>query len=559
MPVRPASWILPFAALAFCTALAGQAKPKQTLPPPKHALTAKQIKQQQKELEKELSPEDKKWLDEDVAYIITPQERQAFLQLSNEEEREQFIEAFWQRRNPNPDSNYNSYKEKYYERFAYANEHFSSGEPGWKTDRGRIYITWGKPDVQDDHDAGGPYERPFEEGGGSTTTYPFEDWTYNYLPGIGTNVKLEFVDECWCGEFHLTTDPGEKDALLHVPNAGLTMDEAMGGASKSQRFANTNGTTLGAGSYLPESQNEFNRIDTYAKIFAPPPIKFKDLSEVVDHNISYSLLPFQYRTDFVKITDDTVLVPITLQIACRNMTMKENDHVDQGKINIYGRISTITGRLVDQWDQTATANMPNELLPECATQTMRYWHGALLKPGRYKVNLVLKDVNSPNKLGTKAYAIVVPEYNDTSLSSSSIILADDIEKVPDKDVGTGQFILGDTKVRPVMGGIGAPAVFHENQSMGIWLQIYNLHTQKQTNKPSATIRYQIENLSTLKTVLDHTETTASMSNAADQLTIEKTLPLASLPPSTYRLTISVSDNLDHGKTISPHTDFIVMR
>ncbi|MGH9471193.1 MAG: GWxTD domain-containing protein [Terriglobales bacterium] len=531
---------------------------QQAVPPPKHALTPRQRRKQQKELEKELNPEDKKWLNEDVAYIITPEERQTFLQLHNEDEREAFIESFWQRRNPDPEDPYNTYKEEYYRRIAYANQHFASGEPGWKTDRGRIYISWGKPDDQDDHDAGGAYDRPINLGGGSTSTYPFEDWTYNYLPGIGSNIQLEFVDKCWCGEFQLTTDPCAKDALAEVPGAGLSMGESMGTASKTSRMTNANGTSCPGDAYFTEDQSEFNRIDTYAKVFTPPPVKYTDLQELVTHSVNYNLLPFRYRTDIVKITDDTVMVPITLQIAYRNMTMKDSSGVDMGQVDIYGQISTISGRVVDRWDDTANAQFPAELLPDYASKTARYWHGALLKPGRYKVSLALKDANAPNKLGTKSFSIVVPEYKDDQLASSSIILSDDIEKVPDKDVGQGQFILGDTKVRPVMGGIGAPAQFKQSQSLGLWMQVYNLQTDKVTHKPSATITYTIENLATLKTVLQTTQGAASMTNAADQLTLEKTLPLASLPPSTYRLTISVTDNLNK-QTIKPQTTFLVLK
>ena len=531
----------------------------QAAPPPKHALTPKERAKQQKELEKELNPEDKKWLNEDVAYIISPEERQAFLQLQNEDEREAFIEEFWQRRNPDPTSSYNQYKEDYYQRFAYANQHFAAGVPGWRTDRGRIYITWGKPNEEEDHDSGGTYDRPMDEGGGTTQTYPFEDWTYNYLEGVGTNVKLEFVDTCMCGDYKLTSDPGTKDALLHVPGAGLTQAEEMGQCSKDQRFGQTNGTTISpcASAFQGESDNEFSRIELQAKIFSPPPVKFNDLAEVVNHNISYSLLPFRYRTDFVKITDDTVLVPITLQIAYRDMTMKQTNNVDQAQIDVYGRISTITGRTVDQWDQTADVNFPSELVSQYASQTTRYWHGALLKPGRYKVNLVLKDVNSPNKLGTKAYSIVVPAYKDDELASSSIILADDIQKVPAKDIGTGQFILGDTKVRPVIGGVGAPAQFKRDQSLGIWMQIYNLKTDRITHKPSVAINYQVEDLATQKVLLNQTQTAGSESDAGDEITLEKSLPLARLDPSTYKLTITVTDNLSKQR-IMPHADFIIL-
>ncbi|HVB39497.1 MAG TPA: hypothetical protein VNE83_01255, partial [Terriglobales bacterium] len=245
------------------------------------------------------------------------------------------------------------------------------------------------------------------------------------------------------------------------------------------------------------------------------------------------------------------------QIAYRDMTMKQTNNVDQAQIDVYGRISTITGRTVDQWDQTADVNFPSELVSQYASQTTRYWHGALLKPGRYKVNLVLKDVNSPNKLGTKAYSIVVPAYKDDELASSSIILADDIQKVPAKDIGTGQFILGDTKVRPVIGGVGAPAQFKRDQSLGIWMQIYNLKTDRITHKPSVAINYQVEDLATQKVLLNQTQTAGSESDAGDEITLEKSLPLARLDPSTYKLTITVTDNLSKQR-IMPHADFIIL-
>src|ERR1700722_15059530 len=196
---------------------------------PEKELTAKQaakLKQKRdKELFKELNPQYKKWLDEDVIYIISPEERSAFVHLQTNEEREQFIEAFWQRRNPDPDSPENTFKEEHYRRIAYTNEHYASGIPGWKTDRGRIYIIWGPPDEKEEHTQGDQWTRPMDQGGGTTSTYAYEDWTYRYAEGLGENFEMEFVDPTGTGEFHLTMDPSEKDALLNVPGAGLTMPE----------------------------------------------------------------------------------------------------------------------------------------------------------------------------------------------------------------------------------------------------------------------------------------------------------------------------------------------
>lgn len=533
---------------------AQQNQSTQQMTAPKKPLTAAQRRAQQAQLLKELGDDYKRWLNEDVVYIITPEEREAFLQLNTDEERDQFIENFWQRRNPDPDSAYNSYKEEHYRRIAYANEHFASGEPGWKTDRGMIYIKYGAPDENDAHDGGGDYERPPEEGGGTTEVYPFEDWRYRYIDGMGENVIFEFVDTCQCGEFHLTMDPSEKDALLYVPGAGLTMVEQMGLASKDDRFDRTDGTHLGTGSeYVTDDMNEFTRIENYAKAFAPPPVEFPDLAEVVTHNITYNLLPFGLRTDFVKVTDDTVLVPFTVQIADRNITFKDENGVQEGRINVFGRISTMTDRTVDTFEQPVTLDIPSELLSQYTDKTSRYWYGALLKPGIYRVDLVLKDVNSPDKMGTLREAITVPAYKDGQLSSSTILLADDIEKVSTQQVGSGEFVIGGTKVRPVVG-----AQFHTDQSLGIWMQVYNLKVDPTTHKPSATVDYQIVNLATNKVVLDHSENSSDVSNAADQMTLEKTMPLVSMPLGNYKLTVKVTDNLTQ-HTIAPEASFSVVR
>src|SRR5438270_7384226 len=209
---------------------------KRSGDPLKRELTEKQKKQNAKSLRNELGQSYKKWLDQDVRWIITDNERKAFMQLSNNEERDQFIEAFWQRRNPDPDSEDNEFKDEHYRRIEYANEHFAAGKPGWMTDRGRIYIGYGPPDEIESHPSGGSYERPMEEGGGETSTYPFEQWRYRYIEGIGQEVIIEFVDTCMCGDYHMTMDRSEKDALKMVPNAGLTLYEQMGMSSKASRF-----------------------------------------------------------------------------------------------------------------------------------------------------------------------------------------------------------------------------------------------------------------------------------------------------------------------------------
>jgi len=523
----------------------------------KNTVSDKTKKQQEREFKKEVSKVYRKWLDEDVAYIITDEERAAFKQLSNDEERDNFIEAFWARRDPTPDTVENEFKEEHYARIAYANEHFPAGIPGWKSDRGRIYIMYGKPDEIDSHPSGGTYERPMEEGGGETSTYPFEDWRYRYLEGIGQEIIIEFVDTCMCGDYHMTIDRSEKDALKYVPGAGLTLYEQMGLSTQAQRF--TGGLEqLGPGPMSQQLQSQqFDRLEQYAKLNRPPAIKFKDLEEVVTSKVRYNLLPFEVRADFVRVTSDTVLVPIMVQVKKKDVTYVNKDGIQRGTLNIFGRVTTLTGRIAQTFEETVQDDEPAELLPKVLENASVYWKALPLRPGRYRFDVVVKDVNG-DRMGTWSRGIMVPDLSDDKgLTSSTLILADQMEKVPSKSVGTGMFVLGSTKVRPRMDAAdGSPAKFERNQKLNFWLQVYNLGVNDQSKKSSAQFEYDIVNAATKKAVLHAVETSDEIGNAGDQVTLEKSMSLASLEPGMYELTIKVNDNISK-QSIAPTAKFVV--
>ncbi|HXM68878.1 MAG TPA: GWxTD domain-containing protein [Candidatus Acidoferrum sp.] len=536
-----------------------QAQPTDEIDPLKRSPNEKQKKQQKKSLKIELSKTYKKWLNEDVVWIITDEERAAFKQLSNDEERDNFIEAFWQRRDPTPDTEENEYKEEHYRRIAYANEHFAAGIPGWKSDRGRIYIMYGPADEVDSHPSGGTYERPMEEGGGETSTFPFEDWRYRYLEGIGQEVIIEFVDSCMCGDYHMTIDRSEKDALKYTPNAGLTLYEQMGMSSKADRFSGGGLEQLGAGPNSSQQQTkQFDRLEQFAKLQAPPPVKFKDLEEIVNTKLITNLMPFDVRSDFVKVTGDTVLVPITIQMKYRDITFSNKDGVQRGTVNIFGRVTTLTGKVVQTFEDTAQVDVPAELLPRTAENSSVYWKALPLRPGRYKVEIAVKDVNGDRK-GLWSRGIVVPEYSDDKLSTSSLIVADQMEAVPTKDVSTGNFVIGLTKVRPrVAPADGKPALFKRNkdQKVNFWMQVYNLSVDDKTHKPSATFEFDIVNIATNKPVVQKTESTEQMGNVGEQVTLQKSIASANLPPGVYKINIRVNDNISK-QTIDPSATFAV--
>jgi len=515
-------------------------------------LTDKERKKREDKLRKELETPYRKWLTEDVGYIITDEERTAFKRMTTDDERQNFIEGFWLRRDPTPDSAENEFKEEHYRRIAYANERYASGIPGWKTDRGRIYITFGPPAEIESHPSGGSYERPYEEGGGTTSTYPFEKWRYRWIEGIGTDVNIEFVDPTMTGEYRMTMDPSEKDALMMVPGAGLTMMEQMGLASKTDRFSRTDGTRLGTGNQpLPSKMNQFERLQQYANLQKPPEIKFKDLEAQVNSTIKFNLLPMRTRADYMRMTNSTVLANVTLQFDKHDLQFGQKDGVSKAVVNIYARITSMSRRVVNVFEDVVTVEVPTELLGEAVKGASLYQKSIPLPPGKYRLNVVAKDIIG-GTMNNYEMALDVPHYDDEKLASSTMVLADLIEKVPTKSIGTGQFVIGTSKVRPRLN-----ETFKQNEKLGLYVQLYNFGPDEKTQKPNGSIDYEVVKNSNNQKVFEFSEEVSKIDSASsNQTTVEKILPLKNLEPGQYTLKMKVTDR-NRNQTLTPSASFTV--
>jgi GWxTD domain-containing protein len=514
----------------------------------------------QKAVKQELKGAYKTWLSQDVVWIITDQEAKAFKSLSNDEERDTFIENFWLRRNPNPDSPDNEFREEHYRRIEYANEHFAAGKPGWKTDRGHIYIAYGKPDDIESHPSGGNYERPMEEGGGETSTFPFEVWHYRYLEGIGENVDIEFVDTCQCGDYHFTIDRSEKDALKHTPGGGETLFEQMGQAKQSDRFSGGGLEQLGSGPLSSSQQaKEFDRIEMAAKLFAPPPIKFADLDNFISEHklLTGPNFPFDVRTDFVKVTESTVMVPVTVQIKNRDITFVTKDGVAKGEVNILVKVTTLTHKTVQSEETTVQVEQPAELLEKTLDHQSVYWKALPLLPGLYRLDIAIKDVNNPDHVGIFGRSLDVPAYNDEKLATSSLILADQMYPVSSREIGEGSCVIGNTHICPrVSVNPATPVSFKRAQQLNFWMQVYNLGIDDATKSNKATVTYQITQAATGTVILENELESKDLGAHSDQLTVEKTLPMAGLEPGKYQVTIKVNDTISK-QEIAQSAPFVV--
>lgn len=496
---------------------------------------------------KELKRAYKDWIDKDVAYIITSEEKKAFFKLKTDEEREQFIEAFWRRRDPDPDTDENEYREEYYERIAYANEHYASGIPGWKTDRGRIYITFGKPDSVESHPSGGQYDRPSYEGGGSTSTYPFEIWFYRYLENVGSGVEIEFVDPTGTGEYRIARSPNEKDALLYVPGAGLTLGESLGLSDKGDRISGVNNNN---NNYGRAQDSPFERLRLLTDLQRPPSVKFKDLETDLGKTGSFvddNPLNFDVRVDFFRQSEERVVTAFTVQAENKDLVFKDNGGIQTATMNIFGRITSVAGRRSGVFEDPVTTSATVTELNEAKERKSAYQKAYGLAPGTYKVEIIVRDVNS-GATGVRKVGFTVPKYENAKLGTSTLVMAAVLRDISDQPA-VGQFVIGNYKVIPNVSGN-----FRKTDPIGIYLQIYNAQIDETTLRPAVDVDYVITQGG--KEVLKVAEDWRGGSDAGQRLTLARLLPGGILKPGDYELTIRIRDRVG-SQTLAPASKFTI--
>jgi GWxTD domain-containing protein len=492
----------------------------------------------------ELKKAYKEWLDKDVTYIITDEERKAFKKLASDDERERFIEEFWRRRDPDPDTDENEFKEEYYERIAYTNEHFASGIPGWKTDRGRIWIMYGKPDGRETHPMGGAYDRPSYEGGGSTTTYPFETWFYRYLPGVGSGIEIEFVDPTGSGEYRIARNANEKDAMLMVPGSGLTLSEQLGLSDKADRITGQGGS--GMNGSQREQDSPFSRLQLLADLSRPPQVKFSDLQTAVNTGvIEDNPLTFDVRVDFFRQSDERVITAFTIQTENKDLVFQDSGGLKQARINIFGRITSVAGRRAGIFEDPVITTATSEELLEAKDRKSAYQKAVALTPGTYKVDVIVRDVAS-GATGVRHVGFTVPKYDSQKLSTSTLVLAAKLENLGDRPA-VGQFVIGQQKVIPNVAG-----VYHRGQPVGVYLQVYNAGIDQTTLRPSVDVEYVLTKDG--KEIGKQPEDWRGMSDSGQRLTLARLVDTQPLPVGEYELTVRIRDRVS-GQTLAPASKF----
>ncbi len=490
-----------------------------------------------------------KWLNEDVSYIITDEERRAYKKLRTDEEREQFIEQFWRRRDPDPDTETNEYLEEHYERIAYTNQHFASGIPGWKTDRGRIYIMYGAPHEKETHPTGGQYDRPSYHGGGSTTTYPFEVWFYRHLPGVGSGVEIEFVDPTGTGEYRIARSPDDKDAMMNIPGAGLTLNEQLGMSNKSDRIVNR-GAFGYSGPGAREQDSPFTRMQLLTDLQRPPQVNSILENSLVTSStgaLEDSALDVSARVDFFRASDERVMTALTVQTDNRDLQFKDVGGVQTARLNIYGRVMSVSGRRVTSFEDPVVTTATVDELVDMKDRKSAYQRVLPLPPGTYKVDLLIRDINSATQQ-IKQIGFTVPKYDPTKLSASTLVLAVKLQSLGEQL--PGMFTIGPHKVIPNISGS-----YKRGQDVGIYMQLYNAGIDQTTLKPSVDVEYVLTKDG--KELLRQPEDWRGLSDGGQRLTLARLMPTDKLAPGDYEIAIRVRDRVS-GQSLSPAGKFTIV-
>jgi GWxTD domain-containing protein len=501
-----------------------------------------------RKVKEELKTAYKEWIDT-VKLIATHEEGEAWKKLKTDDEREQFIRVFWDLRDPDPDTEENEFKDEFYERQAYADEHFTSGKPGRMSDRGRIYIKFGKPDEIESHPAGGNYERASYEGGGSTSTYPFEKWFYRYLPNVGSGVELEFVDPTGSGEYRLARNPDEKDALINVPGAGPTLAEMLSLESRADRIAGVNG--FGRVNYRRAQDSPFEVMNLQRDLEATQPAERRmyGVTGTGTPITDDSSLNFSVQTHYFRQTDNRVLAAVTIQVDNSELQFADSGGLKTARMNIFGRLTTIADRRAGKFeDSVSTTATPEELI-SARDRKSAYAKAFILEPGHYRLDVTVRDV-STGAAGVQHIGLTVPSFSTDKLAASNIVLAAKFEDLSGQ-IGGGPFAIGATKVIPNLTG-----EFKRGQPVGIYLQVYNAAVDQTLLRPAVDVEYVL--LRDGKELSKQVEDWREVNDAGQRLTLKRLIDTRTLANGEYKIEVRIHDRVTN-QTITPVTSFSVIK
>jgi len=351
---------------------------------------------------------------------------------------------------------------------------------------------------------------------------------------VGDGIEIEFVDPTGSGEYRIARNANEKDALLMVPGAGQTLAEQLGMESRSDRISGTNNNES---RYMRHQDMPFERMAIITNLQRPPQVKFSDLqssltdSPVIDKNP----LDFDLRVDFFRQSEDRVIATFTVQTENKELSFKDDGSgISSARMNIFGKITAVSGKRSGIFEDSVTANATATELSELKSRKSVYQKAIALSPGTYKVDVVVRDVETGNK-GIVNQGFNVPRYDDKKLSTSSLILATKLRSTTERDTGS-MFVIGGAKVIPNLEG-----KFRRGEDVGLYLQVYNSGIDQTTLRPAVDVEYVLTKEG--KQILKQPEDWTGLSDSSQRLTLARLLPTTTLEIGDYEVKVITKDRI----------------
>jgi hypothetical protein len=302
--------------------------------------------------------------------------------------------------------------------------------------------------------------------------------------------------------------------------------------------------------YQREQDSPFSRLQILTDLQRPPQIKFNDLASAVNTPIiEDNPLNFDVRVDYFRQSDERVITAFTVQTENSNLVFKDSGGVQQAQLNIFGRITHVSGRRAGVFEDPVITRATAEELSDTKALKSAYQKAVALPPGNYKLDVIVRDVES-GATGVRHVPVVVPKYETGKLSTSTLVLASKLEALGDKPA-VGMFTIGPVKVIPNVSG-----TFHRGSPVGVYMQIYNAGIDQTTLRPSVDVEYAL--MKDGKELGKQAEDWRGNSDAGQRLTLTRLIDSRQLVPGDYTLEVRVRDRVS-GQSLKQEAKFSVIQ
>ncbi len=480
---------------------------------------------QTKKTLKDLDPRFRKWLEDEVAYIITPKEKEVFLQLETDRLRDIFIEAFWKQRDPTPGTPENEFKTEHYRRINYANQNFGkdSPGPGSRSDMGRIYITLGEPKAVD------KYEN-------LPDMHPVIVWFYSGMIELGLPNSFSVVffrrDSIHPYELYSPIRYGPQYLVVNYRGDMTDYEEAYIQLYDIEPNVARVSLSLIEGESLQQiSPSIASEVLLYQKIPTAPYEKVKD--SYADKLLAYKdIIEVEYTANYMEndsmvrvLQDSSGLFFVHYLIEPRKLTFERYDTRFLSNLEINGRVTDTEGNSIYQFNRTVPIEMNEEQIAAIRNKLFSFQDMFPLIGGRYKLNIILKNVGSKEFTSVEA-DISVPEPQ--SLQMSPLILADRVDRESKFKGQNKPFLIENYQLVPTPRND-----FTAKDTLYLYFQVRGLTEELKGN---GTLEFSLFKESEKVRLLSR-----SLKDFADQSNFLEEFSLADLPPANYTLRVSLLD------------------